>query len=169
MSWFCKSIKTFSHSCKVHWQARDLRDRFNCSAAVSLVPVWQTAQLTGVFVLGRRCCRPGERRCPSCLLGSGPGHPVLPRLPARLHRQAVQAPLPCLRPGRVRRLLAGAPPRPVAGLGPPRARLQDLRPETWGTLTAGNRLPSTVCRRRCSGFTSCHATASVEKEVLGQI
>lgn len=80
-------------------------------------------------------CRFGQRRRPSCLLGARPGHPVLPQLPSRVHCQAVQAPLPRLWPGSVRRLLAGASDRALAGLGPPRARVRELQPETGGPLT----------------------------------
>ena len=45
--------------------------------------------------------RSGEGRGTARLLGARPGHPVLPQLWARVQRQAVQAPLPGLRAGRV--------------------------------------------------------------------
>lgn len=85
--------------------------------------------------------RPSERRSPPRLLGAWPGHPVLPQLPARLHCQAVQAPLSRLWPRGVRRLLPREAARSVTGLGPPRPCVHKLQPESRGTLT-GRRLPS---------------------------
>lgn len=91
--------------------------------------------------------RSSERRSPSCLLGAWPGHPVLPQLPARLHCQAVQAPLSRLWPRSVRRLLPRKAARSVTGLGPPRPGVHKLQPESRGTLT-GCRLPSSEQRRQ---------------------
>lgn len=106
---------------------------------------WVTCVTNVKPICARVClhvlCRSSERRSPSCLLGAWPGHPVLPQLPTRLHCQAVQAPLPRLRPRSVWRLLPGAPAGSITGLGPPRARVHKLQPETRRTLT-GDCLPS---------------------------
>lgn len=115
-------------------------------------------------------CRPSERRSPSCLLGAWPGHPVLPQLPTRVHCQAVQAPLPRLWPGSVRRLLPGASGGSIAGLGPPCARVHRLQPETWRTLTGTAFLPrSTGENHSLTQLAVCHCFTSVTLMVLSCI
>lgn len=88
--------------------------------------------------------RSSERRSPSCLLGAWSGHPVLPQLPAWVHCQTVQASLPCLWPRSVWWLLPRASASSIAGLGPPRACVHQLQPETWRTLTGMVFLPQST-------------------------
>ena len=89
-------------------------------------------------------CRPRERCSPSCLLGTWPGHPVMPQLPTWVHCQVVQAPLPRLWPRSVWRMLPGASASPIARLGPSCARVRRLQPETWRALTWGALLPQST-------------------------
>lgn len=119
--------------------------------------------------------RSSKRRRPSCLLGARPGHPVLPQLQSWVHCQAVQAPLPRLWPRSVRRLLAWASGRALAGLGPPRARVRELQPETGGPLTrtvfplqspGENHLLSQLAVCRCFTSVPLMALSRVLKEAL---
>lgn len=111
-----------------------------------------------------------ERRCPPCLLGARPGHPVVPQLPTRVHCQAVQAPLSRLWPRSVWRLLPWTPDGSVAGLGPPCAHLHQLQPETWRTLTGTAFLPrSTGENHWLTQLAVCHCFTSVTLMVLSRI
>lgn len=114
--------------------------------------------------------RLSERRRPSCLLGARPGYPVLPHLPSRVHCQAFQAPLPRLWPRSVRRLLTGASGRALAGLGPPRARVRELQPETGGTLTRTVSPPAEPGENHLlSQLAVCHCFTSVPLMALSRL
>lgn len=115
-------------------------------------------------------CRLSERCSPTCLLGAWPGHPVLPQLPAWVHCQAVQAPLSRLWPRSMWWLLPGASASSIAGLGPPCARVHQLQPETWRTLTRTAFLPqSTGENHSLTQLAVCHCFTSVTPMVLSCI
>lgn len=143
-----------------------------CFASVKVSPytITDTCLCMCVYLCYVLPCRPCERCRPSCLLGAWPGHPVLSQLPARVHCQAVKAPLPCLWPRSVWWLLPGASAGSIAGLGPPCAGVRQLQPETWRTLTGTAFLPqSTRENHSLTQLAVCHCFTSVNIMVLSCI
>ena len=95
--------------------------------------LWSNHQSRGTLCASR----PGERRGSAGLLGPGPGHPHLQWVPERVLPSPLHPPLPRLRPGRMRWLLAGASGRAITRMGPPGEGLQQLQGESRGALAAG--------------------------------